>query len=389
MTVQPISSHLPALDASAQQHCERVVAHMRQQIQQQGGWISFADYMHMALYTPQLGYYSGEASKFGRSGDFVTAPEISPLFAYAIANQIDQGLSQTGGDVLELGAGTGKLAIGILQRLNELDRLPEHYYILDVSANLRDRQRESMKEALPSEVFSRVRWLDALPEKLTGVVIGNEVLDAIPVQIVQWQNGRWQKRGVAYEQTFTWKNRPVQDHALVERIDTSQLPEGYITEVCPAAQGLIASLGSMLQKGLMIFLDYGFSAREYYHPQRHQGTLMCHFQHYAHDDPFVYPGLQDITAHVDFTAMAEAALNSGLNCAGYTTQAQFLMNCGILQLLEEVSPEDQARYLPMVAAVQKLLSPAEMGELFKVLALSKGIGDGLLGFMSGDKRHQL
>lgn len=389
MTVQPISSHLPALDASAQQHCERVVAHMRQQIQQQGGWISFADYMHMALYTPQLGYYSGEASKFGRSGDFVTAPEISPLFAYAIANQIDQGLSQTGGDVLELGAGTGKLAIGILQRLNELDRLPEHYYILDVSANLRDRQRESMKEALPSEVFSRVRWLDALPEKLTGVVIGNEVLDAIPVQIVQWQNGRWQKRGVAYEQTFTWKNRPVQDHALVERIDTSQLPEGYITEVCPAAQGLIASLGSMLQKGLMIFLDYGFSAREYYHPQRHQGTLMCHFQHYAHDDPFVYPGLQDITAHVDFTAMAEAALNSGLNCAGYTTQAQFLMNCGILQLLEEVSPEDQARYLPMVAAVQKLLSPAEMGELFKVLALSKGIGDGLLGFVSGDKRHQL
>ena len=389
MTVQPISSHLPALDASAQQHCERVVAHMRQQIQQQGGWISFADYMHMALYTPQLGYYSGEASKFGRSGDFVTAPEISPLFAYAIANQIDQGLSQTGGDVLELGAGTGKLAIGILQRLNELDRLPEHYYILDVSANLRDRQRESMKEALPSEVFSRVRWLDALPEKLTGVVIGNEVLDAIPVQIVQWQNGRWQKRGVAYEQTFTWKNRPVQDHALVERIDTSQLPEGYITEVCPAAQGLIASLGSMLQKGLMIFLDYGFSAREYYHPQRHQGTLMCHFQHYAHDDPFVYPGLQDITAHVDFTAMAEAALNSGLNCAGYTTQAQFLMNCGILQLLEEVSPEDQARYLPMVAAVQKLLSPAEMGELFNVLALSKGIGDGLLGFMSGDKRHQL
>lgn len=389
MTVQPISSHLPALDASAQQHCERVVAHMRQQIQQQGGWISFADYMHMALYTPQLGYYSGEASKFGRSGDFVTAPEISPLFAYAIANQIDQGLSQTGGDVLELGAGTGKLAIGILQRLNELDRLPEHYYILDVSANLRDRQRESMKEALPSEVFSRVRWLDALPEKLTGVVIGNEVLDAIPVQIVQWQNGRWQKRGVAYDQTFIWQNRPVQDHALVERIDTSQLPEGYITEVCPAAQGLIASLGSMLQKGLMIFLDYGFSAREYYHPQRHQGTLMCHFQHYAHDDPFVYPGLQDITAHVDFTAMAEAALNSGLNCAGYTTQAQFLMNCGILQLLEEVSPEDQARYLPMVAAVQKLLSPAEMGELFKVLALSKGIGDGLLGFVSGDKRHQL
>ncbi|SDK67024.1 SAM-dependent methyltransferase, MidA family [Methylophilus rhizosphaerae] len=389
MTVQPISSQLPALDASAQQHCDRVAAHIQQQIRQRGGWISFADYMHMALYTPHLGYYSGDASKFGRTGDFVTAPEISPLFASALANQVNQVLHHTGGSVLELGAGTGKLAIGVLQKLHALDQLPEHYYILEVSANLRERQQQALQAVLPEAIFSRVQWLHSLPEAFTGVVIGNEVLDAVPVQVIQWQNGQWQERGVAFEQTFVWQNRPLQDQSLAAHIDTSHLPEGYTTEICPAARGLIASLATMLRQGLILLPDYGFAAREYYHPQRHQGTLMCHFQHYAHDDPFVYPGLQDITAHVDFTAMAETALMYGLDCAGYTTQAQFLMNCGILQMLAAVSPEDSARYLPMVAAVQKLLSPAEMGELFKVLALGKGLGEPLLGFVNGDKRHQL
>lgn len=389
MTVQPISSHLPTLDASAQQHCDCVTAHIQQQIRQRGGWISFADYMHMALYTPHLGYYSGDASKFGRTGDFVTAPEISPLFASALANQLSQVLHRTGGSVLELGAGTGKLAIGVLQKLHALDQLPEHYYILEVSANLRERQQQALQAALPEAVFSGVQWLDSLPEAFTGVVIANEVLDAVPVQVIQWQNGQWQERGVAFEQTFVWQNRPLQDQSLAAPIDTSHLPEGYTTEICPAAQGLVASLATMLTEGLILLLDYGFAAREYYHPQRHQGTLMCHFQHYAHDDPFVYPGLQDITAHVDFTAMAETALMHALDCSGYTTQAQFLMNCGILQMLAAVSPEDSARYLPVAAAVQKLLSPAEMGELFKVLALGKGLGEPLLGFISGDKRHQL
>lgn len=389
MTVQPISSQLPPLDTSALQHCDRVAAHIQQQIRQREGWISFADYMHMALYTPHLGYYSGDASKFGRTGDFVTAPEISPLFASALANQVSQVLHYTGGSVLELGAGTGKLAIGLLQKLHAMDQLPEHYYMLEVSANLRERQQQDLQAALPEAVFSRVQWLDSLPATFTGVVIGNEVLDAVPVQVIQWQNGQWQERGVAFEQTFVWQNRPLQDQSLAAHIDTSHLPEGYTTEICPAAQGLVASLATMLTEGLILLLDYGFAAREYYHPQRHQGTLMCHFQHYAHDDPFVYPGLQDITAHVDFTAMAETALMHALDCSGYTTQAQFLMNCGILQMLAAVSPEDSARYLPMVAAVQKLLSPAEMGELFKVLALGKGLGEPLLGFISGDKRHQL
>jgi SAM-dependent MidA family methyltransferase len=389
MTAQTISSRLPALDASAQQHSEAVVAHIQQQIDQQGGWITFADYMQMALYTPQLGYYSGDANKFGRSGDFVTAPEISPLFPRAVANQISQVLSDSGGDVLELGAGTGKLAIGILQQLNTLGQLPDHYYILDVSASLRERQQQNLQQSLPEAVFSRLRWLDTLPETMTGVVLGNEVLDAIPVHIVCWRSGQWLERGVTYNQELTWQDRPLQDLSLVQHIDSDQLPDDYVTEVCPAAQGLIASLAAMLQRGLIVQIDYGFAAREYYHPQRSQGTLMCHFQHHAHDDPLFNPGLQDITAHVDFTAIAETGLAHGMDCAGYTSQAQYLINCGILQMLEVISPEDSARYLPMVAAVQKLLSPAEMGELFKVIALTKGIEMPLMGFLQGDKRHQL
>ena len=389
MTAQPNSSRLPALDAAAQQHSDTLLAHIQQQVQLQGGWISFADYMQMALYTPLLGYYSGEANKFGRGGDFVTAPEISPLFSQALANQVAQVLQATTGNVLELGAGTGKLAAAVLQRLAALEQLPQHYFILEVSANLRQRQQEYLQGLLPEDLFRRVQWLDRLPEAFTGVVVGNEVLDAIPVHVVEWLAGHWLERGLIFNQQLTWQTRPLQDLSLVADIDSSQLPDGYISEVCPAATGLIASLANMLQQGLILMLDYGFSAREYYHPQRRQGTLMCHFQHYAHDDPLIYPGLQDITAHVNFTAMAEAALAQGIACAGYTTQAQFLMNCGILQLLQMVSPEDSARYLPMVAAVQKLLSPAEMGELFKVLALSKGLGESLLGFVSGDKRHQL
>lgn len=389
MTVQPTSSRLPPLDAAATAHSAALQAQIQMEIRQQGGWIPFAEYMHMALYTPHLGYYSGEANKFGAGGDFVTAPEMSPLFGQAIANQVVQVLAQTAGSVLELGAGSGKLALTVLQRLQALAALPAQYLILEVSASLRQRQCQLLQAALPAEVFARVQWLDCLPAQFTGVVLANEVLDAIPVEMVVWQRGQWYRRGVAWEGQLIWQDQPLQALDWVAAIDTTTLPEPYVTEVCPAAQGLIASLADSLQQGVILFPDYGFAAREYYHPQRQQGTLMCHYQHYAHDDPFLHPGLQDITAHVDFTAMANTALAHGLACAGYTSQAQFLMNCGILQLLQAVSPEDSARYLPMVAAVQKLLSPAEMGELFKVLALSRGVALPLLGFVQGDKRHQL
>jgi SAM-dependent MidA family methyltransferase len=388
MTVQPISSRLPVPDAHMQAHSDALHQQIKTHIEQQGGWISFADYMQQALYTPHLGYYSGGGNKFGVGGDFVTAPQISPLFAQAMANQLAPVLAETGGAILELGAGTGKLAHGLLHALHAQQQLP-HYYILEVSANLRMRQQQYLQKDLPAELYARVQWLETLPERFNGVVVGNEVLDAIPVQLVQWQDGRWWERGVGYENGFVWQTRALQNSACVAHIDASQLPEGYLTEVNPAAQALVASLADRLQQGLILFPDYGFSAREYYHPQRNQGTLMCHYQHYAQDNPFIYPGLQDITAHVDFTAMAETALAHGLDCAGYSNQAQFLINCGILQLLQQVNPEDSAHYLPQVAAIQKLLSPAEMGELFKVLALSKGIQLPLFGFLQGDKRHQL
>lgn len=372
-----------------QAHSDALQQQIKAHIEQQGGWISFADYMQQALYTPHLGYYSGGGNKFGVGGDFVTAPQISPLFAQAIANQLADVLANTGGSILELGAGTGKLAQGLLQALASQQQLPTRYYILEVSANLRQRQQESLQACLPADLYARLHWLEALPESFTGGVIGNEVLDAVPVQLAQWSAGTWLERGVAYDNDFVWRTRPLASTSLLAHIDTSQLPEDYLTEINPAAQGLIASLAAMLQQGLILFPDYGFSAREYYHPQRNQGTLMCHFQHYAHDNPLIYPGLQDITAHVDFTAMAETALAHGLDCAGYTNQAQFLINCGILQLLQQINPEDTGTYLPQVAAVQKLLSPAEMGELFKVLALSKNIPLPLRGFLQGDKRHQL
>lgn len=389
MTVQPTPSRLPLPSKAAQQHSDTLLAHIQHTIAQQGGWISFAEYMHLALYTPHLGYYSGDANKFGEGGDFVTAPEISPLFAQALANQVVQVLQLGGGDVLELGAGTGRLAAGLLLRLQALAQLPARYLILEVSGSLRARQQRLLQETLPAELLQRVQWLDALPDAFEGVIVGNEVLDAIPVHVLTWQGGDWLEQGVAWSEGLIWQAKPVEARAWVADLDAEDLPEGYTTEVCPAAQGLIASLASTLVRGAILLPDYGFAASEYYHPQRAQGTLMCHYQHHAHDQPLLYPGLQDITAHVNFTAMADTALKHGLDCAGYTSQAQFLINCGILQLLQQVPAEDSARYLPMVAAVQKLLSPAEMGELFKVLALSKGVSLPLLGFVQGDKRHQL
>lgn len=389
MTVQPTSSYLPLPDAAALAQSDVLYARIVERLQQQGGWIAFADYMQMALYTPHLGYYSSHANKFGTGGDFVTAPEISPLFAQSMSMQVQQVLAQTQGSVLELGAGTGKLALGLLTHLQAIEQLPEQYLILELSADLRDRQQQLLQAALPAATFARVQWLDQLPQHFTGVVIGNEVLDAIPVHVLTWQGGVWLERGVAFDQTLHWQLQPLTDPTLVATIPTQHLPEGYTTEVCPAARGLIASLATMLQQGLILLPDYGFPAREYYHPQRTQGTLMCHFQHHAHDNPLIYPGLQDITAHVDFTAMAETGLQHGLTCAGYASQASFLINCGILQHMQQVPVEDSVRYLSMSSAVQKLLSPAEMGELFKVLALSKGMAFPLIGFVQGDKRHQL
>ena len=368
---------------------QQLVTAIRADIEANGGWISFARYMEQALYAPGMGYYSAGSTKFGEAGDFVTAPEISPLFARTLARQAAQVLREVGGDILELGAGTGRLAAQMLLALERMGMLPVRYRILEVSAHLRAVQRETLEAHLPEALFRRVEWLEALPPEIDGFVFGNEVLDALPVHLLVRHEGGVQERGVVWQaERFAFQDQPLQSPVLHDGLQGLALPDGYVTEVCPAAAGLVASLAGILRRGVLLFVDYGFPRGEYYHPQRATGTLMCHYRQQAHDDPLVYPGLQDITAHVDFTAVAEAGAGGGLDVLGFASQAQFLINCGITELLAEVSPHDMAAYLPLATQAQKLLSPAEMGELFKVIAMGRGVA-GLQGFVRGDKCYTL
>jgi SAM-dependent MidA family methyltransferase len=398
MTTLPISA-LSALDltssgllkpnAEALAHSQQLALLIQERISQNDGWVSFAEFMNMALYQPNLGYYSGGAKKFGLEGDFVTAPEISPIFAKTLARQVAEVLTQTQGDILELGAGTGKLAAELLLTLQALDRLPVRYYILEVSAHLRQIQLETLQARLPERLMLQVVWLDTLPTHFTGLIFGNEVLDAIPVHLIYNTESDLFERGISFDNGFIWQDRQLTSPELYDVVSAYSLPNDYLTEVCPAAAGLVHSLAKALERGVILMLDYGFSGYEYYHPQRNQGTLMCHYRHFAHSDPLINIGLQDITAHVDFTNIAHSGINQGLDLAGFCTQAHFLMNCGILDIISQVSPNDMALYVPLAAAAQKLLSPAEMGDLFKVIAFSKDIEQPLLGFMSGDKSHTL
>jgi SAM-dependent MidA family methyltransferase len=368
---------------------QRLLAHVHNTIEQQDGWISFAQFMNAALYTPELGYYSGARIKFGSKGDFVTAPEISPLFGRAIARQLVEALAITGPNILEFGAGRGLLAVDILQELARLGALPEHYYILEISADLQALQREQLAKRLP-EHLGRVSWLQQLPDQFEGVMLGNEVLDAMPVHLVRFADDRWFERGVAWHaDQLIWSDRPIDNPRLEAATQILPRIEGYLSEINLTASAFIQTLAEHCKQAYLLLIDYGFPAREYYHPQRNAGTLMCHYRHYAHDNPLILTGLQDVTAHIDFTTLAEAAIDAGWQCAGYTTQAQFLINCGILDLLAETSPELITEYLPQTTAVQKLLSPSEMGELFKVIAFQKGGNALSKGFERGDQSHRL
>lgn len=378
----PVS--LPAPGAEAMQHSARLVEYIRDEIQTKGGWISFARYMELALYAPRLGYYAAGAHKFGEAGDFFTAPEFSPLFGRTVARQVAETMVSSMPHIMELGAGSGKLAADILSELEQLDRLPDSYLILEVSADLRERQQRLLKERLP-HLFERVFWLDALPGKFCGTIIANEVLDALPVHVLHWRDSSVAERGVAWEgRSFIWEERPVADTVLLDAASKVSVPDGYVSEICLAARGLISSLAQCLEQGAILFIDYGFGARELYHPQRSSGTLMCHYRHYAHDDPFFFPGLQDLTAHVNFTDIAECGIDAGLELGGYTTQAFFLINSGITDFMKNFSPEDLREYMLLSAQVQKLTSPAEMGELFKVIVLGKRMANPLSGFARGD-----
>lgn len=378
-----MSAHLPRPVPEALAHSAHVVRHIQDEIEGAGGWITFARYMELALYAPRLGYYVGGAAKFGGAGDFITAPELTSLFGRTLARVAAEAFDQTGGDILELGAGSGRLAVDVLLELERLASLPARYLILEVSPDLRERQRALLAEQAP-HLLARVDWLDTLPDRIRGVILGNEVLDALPVHLVHWTVDGVLERGVACSPSppappprgeggmFVWADRPIESPALAAAAAHLPVAPPYLSEINLAAPALIASLGARLDKGLLLFLDYGFKRAEYYHPQRHEGTLRVHYRHHSLDDPFFLPGLADITAHVDFTTIAKAAVASGLDLLGYASQGRFLLDAGLLERMAVMTP-GTPDYLRAVQAVQKLVQPHEMGELFKVMALGRGI----------------
>ena len=382
-----MSLPLPDSDALAASHAlQQLIA---AEIEQQGGAIAFSRFMELALYAPQLGYYSGGAAKLGADGDFTTAPEITPLFGAALARAAAAIIAQSAPNIIEFGAGTGKLARDVLSALQADGVQVDSYTIIELSGELRARQQEALQD------FPQVRWLDGFPASFSGVVLANEVLDAMPVELVVKTAGGWRRQMVTVEAGRFAYVQQEPDAALLEQLarqipDADTLPEGYLTEIHPVACGFMASLAQMYEggKGAAFLFDYGFPAHEYYVDQRTGGTLMCHYRHHAHPEPFYLPGLQDITAHVDFTAMAIAAQDAGLEVLAYMNQASFLLGCGIGELLLRTDPQDAVRYLPQSKAVQKLVSPAEMGELFKVLAV--GVDAELpAAILQADRSHRL
>lgn len=379
---------LPALDPASAEHAAAMLDHLRRRVRgQPDGFLPFQEWMHEALYAPGLGYYTAGNTKFGSAlptGDFTTAPEMTPLFGATVAAQLADILRA--GDsrqVLEFGAGSGALAAAVIPALRTLGIEPQ-YRILEVSPDLRARQQQRL-QALAADV----QWLDALPQGFRGAVVANEVLDAMPAALFQWNaEGRVMEVGVreaaanAGDSPFELATRAAPQ--AVQRAVAQRMPPlpGYQSEINLQAEAWVRGLGNWLEHGAALLIDYGFPQREYYHPQRAEGTLMCHFRHHAHANALLHPGLQDITTHVDFTAMADAALEGGLDVLGYTSQARFLINAGLPGLLEQATPAD-------LSAVQKLLSEAEMGELFKVLAVGRGIDPPLRGFLRGDRRDFL
>jgi len=388
-----MESRLPEPTADAQAASLQLTQVISDEIRAQGGWISFARYWELALYTPGLGYYAGGAQKFGSAaegGDFVTAPELTPLFGQALAAQVAQITAASAPVVLEAGAGSGKLAADLLQALDALGQTPERYLILELSGELRARQQATIAQLAPA-LLDRVTWLDALPEQFSGCVVGNEVLDAMPVHRLHWSEEGLLETGVALDShnAFIQQDMPA-SAALQAAVADIEVPVGYRGEVGLAAQAWMAEWGRRIVQGGMVLIDYGLPRRELYHPQRNGGTVRCHYQHRSHDDPYWWPGLSDITAHVDFTAIAEAGFSAGLEVLGYTNQYAFLMNCGIGELLARRQREDSpASAVKASGALQLLMSPNEMGELFKVIALGKGIAAPLLGFTRGDRTHTL
>ena len=397
-----VESALPVPDREALAVSQELSTRIAAEIARNGGWLSFARYMEMALYEPGLGYYSNPGQVFGAAGDFVTAPELTPLFGATLARQVspwlkDPALAGSGQVVLEVGGGSGMLAAQLLNALDNVGHHEVRYLILELSAERREHQRQTLKSLAPG-LMDRVGWLDTFPESFAGVVVANELLDAMPVQLFEWQadaEAALQEMGVTWvDGQFAWAPRPA-DAVLTETVTALRNrlgPEGaqwhspYRSEICPAQQAWMRTLADCMTAGVVMLLDYGFAAPEYYHPQRDQGTLMCHYRHRSHADPFLWPGLSDITAHVDFTALARAATAEGFSLVGYTSMAAFLLNAGLLDELADLPREPESFWFAQAQAVQQLISEAEMGELFKVIAFEKNLREAasVLGF-GGDR----
>lgn len=392
MTASP-PQVLPPLSVDEARHSEALLGVIREQVAANGGWLCFERFMELALYAPGLGYYSAGSHKLGAGGDFVTAPEVSDLFSRCVARQCAQVLAVTGGEILELGAGSGRMAAAILTELARAGALPERYAILEVSADLAARQRERIAQ-LPQALAARVVWLTQLPVQFTGVVLANEVADALPCRRFALHEGAVHELGVALD-----AGAHLQEQAAAPTPELlnectrlfaelgAALPDGYVSEVCLRADAWIASLADALDTGAILLFDYGLPRRHYYHPQRATGTLRCHFRQRAHDDPYINVGIQDITAWVDFTRLAAAALAAGLSVEGFATQAAFLLASGLEEMTAAAgSGLERAR---LAGEARRLIMPEEMGEAFKVLALSRDLKIELSGFVLQDLRHLL
>jgi SAM-dependent MidA family methyltransferase len=383
----------PSLPEPTPEECalsQRLTELMRAEIDRAGGAIPFARFMELALYAPELGYYSAGQHKFGATGDFVTAPELGPVFAQCLARQCAQILDALpNGDMLEAGAGSGALAVQLLLELERLGQLPKHYFILEISSALRARQKALFVEKAP-HLLVRIQWIDSLPSAgFRGIVFGNELLDAMPVERFRvGADGAAQLLVGWDENRFVWREAQA-NAALRNRVTALGLPEGYVSEIGFAAEGWVRSVADVLKQGVLLLVDYGFPSHEFYHPQRATGTLMCHYRHRAHDDPLLFVGLQDITAHVDFTAIARAGTESGLSLLGYASQALFLLGCGLDDIAARTSQSDERAYLQFTNEVKKLTLPHEMGELFKVIAFGRGVDAPLTGFRLQDRRGRL
>lgn len=381
---------MPPLTANEAAHSRRLVNRIWEEIDARDGWLSFERFMEMALYEPGLGYYSAGTSKLGAGGDFVTAPEVSPLFSRCLATQCSEILQQvSGAEILEFGAGSGVMAADVLNELAALGTLPARYLILEVSADLRERQRALVRERAPAHA-ERIEWLDRLPEEFRGVVLANEVLDALPVQRFRIRGDQVNSLGVTWQLgRLDWSevHADAEIEAAVRRIEAAtgeRLPDGYTSEINMRLAPWISGVASALREGVALFIDYGLPQRQYYRSERSEGTLLCHFRHRFHDDPLINVGVQDIGAWVDFTAVAEAASAAGLAVAGFATQAHFLIGNGLERLLAPVESHELASRVQLARQAMLLTLPGEMGERFKVIGLSRGFDQPLRGFSVRD-----